>query len=74
LIVNGDLNVVIDIPKGSRNKYALDFELMLTNSGQFCLTEWVFPFDFGSIPSTDAEDGNPLGVLVLMDEPTFGEA
>ena len=67
----GNLNVVIDTPKGSRNKYAFDFDL----GGYLLKTVLpegaVFPFDFGSIPGTVAEDGDPLDVLLLMDEPAF---
>ena len=67
----GELNVVIETPKGSRNKYAYD-----ENSGIFVLKGVLavghfFPFDFGYIPQTKGGDGDPLDVLVLMDEPAF---
>ena len=67
----GNLNVVIDAPKGCRNKYAFDFKV-----GGYLLKTvmpkgMLFPFDFGSIPGTRAADGDPLDVLVLMDEPAF---
>lgn len=66
-----ELNVIIEAPKGSRNKYAYD-----PGEGLFVLKSVlpagaIFPFDFGFIPSTLGEDGDPLDVLVLMDEPAF---
>jgi inorganic pyrophosphatase len=67
----GYLNVIIDTPKGCRNKYAFDFDI----NGYILKTVMpkgmLFPFDFGSIPGTVAEDGDPLDVLVLMDEAAF---
>lgn len=70
-VESGDLNVVIDTPKGSRNKYAFDFELNAYKLKAVLPCGMVFPFDFGSIPGTMADDGDPLDVLVLMDEPAF---
>ena len=68
---SGNLNVVIDTPKGSRNKYAFDFKINSYKLKAVLPHGTVFPFDFGSIPGTVAEDGDPLDVLVLMDEPVF---
>jgi inorganic pyrophosphatase len=66
---SGDLRIVIETPKGSRNKYKYEPEcdcLELTN----VLPEGkIFPYDFGFIPSTIGPDGDPLDVLVLMDAP-----
>jgi inorganic pyrophosphatase len=67
----GNLNVVIETPKGCRNKYAFDFELKSYKLKTVLPEGAVFPFDFGSIPGTVAEDGDPLDVLLLMDEPAF---
>ena len=67
----GNLNVVIDTPKGCRNKYAFDFDKNAYKLTTVLPRGAVFPFDFGSIPGTIAEDGDPLDVLVLMDEPAF---
>ena len=67
----GNLNVVIDTPKGSRNKYAFDFSINAYKLKTVLPHGAVFPFDFGSIPGTIAEDGDPVDVLVLMDEPVF---
>src|SRR5207244_9200538 len=65
------VRVVVETPKGSRNKYKFEPKL-----GSFTLSKvlpdgMVFPYDFGFIPSTLAEDGDPLDVLLLMDEPAF---
>ncbi|HEV7220003.1 MAG: inorganic diphosphatase [Terriglobales bacterium] len=65
------LQVIIETPKGSRNKYAFD-----PDQGIFALKKvlpagMAFPYDFGFIPSTLGDDGDPLDVLVLMDEPAF---
>ncbi|MDB4874902.1 MAG: inorganic diphosphatase [Gemmatimonadetes bacterium] len=68
---SGDLNAVVEAVRGSRNKFTFD-----RGYGHFTLTGVLtagasFPFDFGFIPSTTGEDGDPLDVLVLMDEPAF---
>jgi len=69
---DGDtLNVIIETPQGSRNKYDFDPKRgLFTVSGVLTLGA-VFPFDFGLVPATRGEDGDPLDVLVLMEEPTF---
>lgn len=68
---NGDLNVVIDTPKGSRNKFKYDEALGLFRLSGVLPAGAVFPFDFGYVPATEGGDGDPLDVLVLMDEPAF---
>src|SRR5690348_15897488 len=68
---SGNLIIVIDTPKGSRNKYAFDFKINAYKLKAVLPHGMVFPFDFGSIPQTIAEDGDPLDVLLLMDEPAF---
>ena len=67
----GDLNVIIDTPKDSRNKYKFDEKLGLFKLGGVLPVGAFFPFDFGYIPNTRGGDGDPLDVLVLMDEPAF---
>jgi inorganic pyrophosphatase len=67
----GDLNVVIETPKGSRNKYTYDERTGLFKLGGVLPAGASFPFDFGFVPSTLGGDGDPLDVLVLMDEPAF---
>lgn len=65
------LNVVIETPKGSRNKYAIDLETKFFHLKKSLPAGMVFPFDFGFVPDTKAEDGDPMDVLVLTDAPTF---
>jgi inorganic pyrophosphatase len=66
-----DLNVIIETPKGSRNKFSYDEQYGLFKLGGVLPAGAVFPFDFGFVPSTLGGDGDPLDVLVLMDEPAF---
>jgi inorganic pyrophosphatase len=68
---SGNLNVIVETPRGCRNKYAFDFDLGSFKLMAVLPNGAVFPFDFGSIPGTLGEDGDPLDVLVLMDEPVF---
>jgi inorganic pyrophosphatase len=66
-----ELHVIIETPKGSRNKFNYDEEHQLFKLGGVLPSGAVFPFDFGFIPSTLGGDGDPLDVLLLMDEPAF---
>ena len=66
-----DLHVIIETPKGSRNKFNYDEKLGLFKLGGVLPAGAVFPFDFGFVPSTLGGDGDPLDVLLLMDEPAF---
>jgi inorganic pyrophosphatase len=65
------IHVIIETPKGSRNKYAFDAEQKVFELKKVLPAGMTFPYDFGFIPSTLAEDGDPTDVLVLMDEPAF---
>jgi inorganic pyrophosphatase len=65
------IQVIIETPKGSRNKYAFDPEQKIFQLAKVLPAGMAFPYDFGFIPSTLAEDGDPVDVLVLMDEPAF---
>jgi len=65
------LQVIIETPKGSRNKYAFDEEQKVFVLKAALPAGMVFPYDFGFVPGTIAGDGDPLDVLVLMDEPAF---
>ena len=67
----GDLNVVIETPKGCRNKFDYDSELGVFKLGGVLPAGAVFPFDFGFVPQTLGEDGDPLDVLLIMDESAF---
>src|ERR1700751_658553 len=65
------IQVIIETPKGSRNKFAFDPEQEVFALKKVLPAGMTFPYDFGFIPSTKAEDGDPTDVLVLMDEPAF---
>ncbi|MCB0452875.1 MAG: inorganic diphosphatase [Aequorivita sp.] len=64
-------DVLIEIPKGSRNKYEYDFELKKIRFDRMLFSSMMYPADYGFIPETLALDGDPLDVLVLGGEPTF---
>ena len=64
-------DVLIEIPKGSRNKYEYDFELKKIRFDRMLFSSMMYPADYGFIPETLALDGDPLDVLVLGAEPTF---
>jgi inorganic pyrophosphatase len=68
---SGSLNVIIETPKGVRNKYKFEPEKGLFQLGKTLPLGMMFPFDFGFVPGTKGEDGDPLDVLVLMDAPVF---
>ena len=68
---HADLTVIIETPKGSRNKYAYDPQERIFALRKVLPAGMAFPYDFGFVPSTLADDGDPLDVLVLMDEPAF---
>jgi inorganic pyrophosphatase len=65
------IQVIIETPKGSRNKYAFDAEQRVFQLKKVLPAGMSFPYDFGFVPSTRAEDGDQVDVLVLMDEPAF---
>ena len=64
-------DVLIEIPKGSRNKYEYDFELKKIRFDRMLFSSMMYPGDYGFIPQTLALDGDPLDVLVMGTEPTF---
>jgi inorganic pyrophosphatase len=68
---SGYVNAIVDTPKGSRNKFKYDEKTSLFKLGGALPLGAVFPFDFGYIPSTKAADGDPLDILILMDDPVF---
>jgi inorganic pyrophosphatase len=65
----GSCRAIIETPKGCRNKFDYDPKSNLFMLGGLLPEGMMFPFDFGFIPSTLGEDGDPLDVLVLMDAP-----
>ena len=65
------VQVIIETPKGSRNKYAWDPDQRVFALKKVLPEGMVFSHDFGFIPSTEGGDGDPIDVLVLMDQPAF---
>jgi inorganic pyrophosphatase len=65
------LDAVIEIPKGSRNKYEMDHQAGRIRLDRTLFTATAYPGDYGYFPGTLAEDGDPLDVLVLVGAPTF---
>jgi len=69
---DGDLILAfIEIPRGSRNKYELDHETGRLRLDRVLYSSVHYPADYGFIPDTLGEDGDPLDVLVIVQEPTF---
>jgi inorganic pyrophosphatase len=68
---SGRLNVVVDTPRGSRNKYKYDEQTGLWRLSKVLPQGMSFPYDFGFLPSTRGEDGDPVDILILMDERAF---
>lgn len=68
---SGLVNIIIDTPKGSRNKFKYDEKTRCFRLSRILPAGASFPYDFGSIPMTLAEDGDALDVLVISDTPSF---
>jgi inorganic pyrophosphatase len=68
---DGLVVVVVETPRGSGNKLKFDEELGTYRLDRVLPAGLTFPFDFGFIPRTVAEDGDPLDAIVLVDAPTF---
>lgn len=66
-----DVEVVVEIPRGSRNKYEIDHDTGKVWLDRRLFTAMAYPADYGFIEGTLGEDGDPLDVLVLLEEPTF---
>jgi len=69
--VTTEIDVVVEIPRGSRNKYEFDHERHVFRLDRRLFTATAYPADYGYIPDTLSEDGDPLDAMVLLDEPTF---
>lgn len=65
------VEIIIETPKGSRNKYIWNEERKLVKLKKCMPLGFIFPFDFGMIAGTKAEDGDPIDVLLLMEEPVY---
>jgi inorganic pyrophosphatase len=68
---SGRLHVVVDTPRGSPVKFKYDLDKGCYTIAHILPAGATFPYDFGSIPRTRAEDGDPLDVLILMEWPSF---
>ncbi len=68
---NGWIEVVIEIPRGSRNKYEFDHDRGIYRLDRVLYSSVHYPTDYGFIPGTLSGDGDPLDALVIVDEPTF---
>lgn len=66
-----EIDIVVEIPKGSRNKYEIDHATGRVWLDRMLFTATQYPADYGFVPDTLAEDGDPLDALVLVEEPTF---
>jgi inorganic pyrophosphatase len=70
-VATSTFTAVIEIPKGSRNKYEYDHERHAIKLDRFLYASVVYPTDYGFIPDTLSLDGDPLDVMVCVSEPTF---
>ena len=66
-----EFDVLIEIPKGQRNKYEVDHATGRIRLDRMLFTSTRYPADYGFIEGTLGQDGDPLDALVLLDEPTF---
>jgi inorganic pyrophosphatase len=71
VVENEVIEVFIEIPKGSRNKYEYDHDRHVITLDRRLFSATVYPADYGFVPDTLAEDGDPLDALVLLEDPTF---
>ncbi|MEU7003008.1 inorganic diphosphatase [Nonomuraea sp. NPDC046570] len=64
-------DVIVETPRGSRNKYEMDLDRQRIRLDRLLFTATAYPYDYGFVPDTLAEDGDPLDALVLGEVPTF---
>ena len=67
----GLVNLLVEIPAGSRNKYEYNATAGVMVLDRVLHSSVRYPFDYGFVPNTLAEDGSPLDAMVIMEEPTF---
>ncbi len=67
----GLINVLIEIPAGSKNKYEFDKDMGAMILDRVLFSSVQYLYDYGFVPNTLADDGDPLDGMVLMDQPTF---
>ncbi len=65
------VEALVEIPKGSRNKYELDHKRDILFLDRVLFSSVHYPTDYGFIPGTNAADGDPVDVLIIVEEPTF---
>ncbi|GAA5818938.1 MAG: inorganic diphosphatase [Methanobrevibacter sp. CfCl-M3] len=65
------LNTIVEIPKGSKNKYEYDKDIESFALDRVLHSSVVYPVDYGFIPQTIYDDGDPMDTMVLIDQPTF---
>jgi inorganic pyrophosphatase len=70
-VSDSSFSCIIEIPKGSRNKYEWDHERERLVLDRFLFSSVVYPTDYGFIPETLGQDGDPLDVVCCVSEPTF---
>lgn len=68
---SGLINVLIEIPAGSKNKYEFDKDMGAFILDRVLYASVKYPYDYGFVPNTLADDGDPLDGMVIMDQPTF---
>ena len=66
-----EVEVIVEIPQGSRNKYEMDHETGRIRLDRMLFTSTRYPADYGFIEHTLADDGDPLDAMVMLEEPTF---
>ena len=71
MVADDVLHCLVEIPKGSRNKYEWDAKVGAITFDRFLFSSVVYPLDYGMFPDTLAEDGDPLDAMVAVSEPTF---
>lgn len=65
------VEAIVEIPRGSRNKYEIDHITGAIHLDRVLFSSVHYPADYGFIPNTKSADGDPLDVLILVEEPTF---
>jgi inorganic pyrophosphatase len=65
------VDAIVEIPRGSRNKYEVDHKTGAIRLDRVLFSSVHYPTDYGFIPGTKAADGDPIDVLVIVEEPTF---
>jgi inorganic pyrophosphatase len=66
-----EVDIIVEVPQGSRNKYEWDPAIDAIRLDRMLFTSTRYPHDYGFIPGTLAEDGDPLDAMVILEEPTF---